>query len=817
MSTHSYDGEIRINTALEADGFEAGSKEIEAAANRMAQSVSKIGDNAKIALQKQVNAFIKQNQMYAKQEQKVKELQEEYKKLSNQKIETEEFVEIGKQIDRDTQKLNQLEKTQGRFLQTGGKSKSSAYQKREMEIEELRNSIRYAKGEQDALLQSGNAYKPVDTSSIQKQLFNEEQKLAHMNSSLGTSWQSLKAKIVQCNGSLSRTLSLKQQLKNIFTPIISSTKKASKSMGDFGKRTKGTRMSMMRMLGTSLLIGTAFRLLMAVVNGFKQGMNNLAQYSGGANKDLSALKSSLTQLKNSFATAFAPILTVVTPILTGFINTISAVVSKIGMLVAALSGKSTFTKAIAVQEDYAASLSDTAKETKKVTDYSTSLDEINKVSSSSGSSGGVAVSDMFSEEKMPSAFQNIALNMKEMFAPILAQFQQFGTRIKESTSTWFLNLDWTPLITSVNNLMISLEPLTGTILSGLGWAYESVLLPLASWTIQEAVPAVINLFARALNLLSTVLSGLSPLVTWLWDNFLQPIAEWTGGIIVDVINWLADALTRISDWINEHQGLVETFVIIVGSFATAWGLVNGALTLWNVLVGVWNNIGAIATAVTTAFGVAVNFLTSPITLVTLAIGALIAIVVLLVKNWDTVKETASKVWEGIKSIWSKVSNWFKTKVLDPLANGFKGMINGVIGFLNGMIRGIITGVNAVVKTINKLSFKVPDWVPELGGKTLGFNLKTVTAPQIPYLATGAVIPPNAPFMAVLGDQKHGTNLEAPEALLRQIVREETAGQRSGGGRYTFVGQINRRTLFEEVIEEAKVRQLSNGKNPFELA
>lgn len=817
MSTHSYDGEIRINTALEADGFKAGSKEIEAAANRMAQSVSKIGDNAKIALQKQVNAFIKQNQMYAKQEQKVRELQEEYKKLSNQKIETEEFVEIGKQIDRDTQKLNQLEKTQEKFLQTGGKSKSSAYQKREMEIEELRNSIRYAKGEQDALLQSGNAYKPVDTSGIQKQLFNEEQKLAQMNSSLGTSWQSLKAKIVQCNGSLSRTLSLKQQLKNIFTPIISSTKRASKSMGDLGKRTKVTRMSMMRMLGTSLLIGTAFRLLMAVVNGFKQGMNNLAQYSGGANKDLSALKSSLTQLKNSFATAFAPILTVVTPILTGFINTISAVVSKIGMLVAALTGKSTFTKAIAVQEDYAASLSDTAKATKQVTDYSTSLDEINKASSNSGSSGGVAVSDMFSEEKIPSTFQNIAVNMKEMFAPILAQFQQFGTRIKESTSTWFSNLDWTPLITSVNNLMISLEPLTGTILNGLGWAYENVLLPLASWTIQEAVPAVINLFAGALDLLSTVLSGLSPLVTWLWDNFLQPIAEWTGGIIVDVINWLADALTRISDWIKEHQGLVETFVIIVGSFAAAWNLVNGALTLWNILVGVWNSIGAIATAVTTAFGVAVNFLTSPITLVALAIGALIAIVVLLVRNWDTVKEVASRVLEGIKSTWSKVSNWFKTKVLDPLANGFKGMVNGVIGFLNIMIQGIVSGVNAAIKMVNKLSFDVPDWVPELGGKTFGFNLKTMTAPQIPYLAKGAVIPPNAPFMAMLGDQKHGTNIEAPLDTIKQAVAEVIGNTRTGGGNWRFTAQINRRTLFDEMIEEAKVRQMGNGRNPFELA
>ena len=126
-------------------------------------------------------------------------------------------------------------------------------------------------------------------------------------------------------------------------------------------------------------------------------------------------------------------------------------------------------------------------------------------------------------------------------------------------------------------------------------------------------------------------------------------------------------------------------------------------------------------------------------------------------------------------------------------------------------------VNAVVKTINKLSFKVPDWVPELGGKTLGFNLKTVTAPTIPYLATGAVIPPNAPFMAVLGDQKHGTNIEAPLDTIKQAVAEVIGSTRSGGGTYNVNAKVNQRTLFEVIIEEAKVVQRNTGINPFELA
>jgi hypothetical protein len=675
-----------------------------------------------------------------------------------------EILETEKAMKKSEERLDKLIEKQIRYIETGGNKKSKTFQGMEYDI-----------------AQEHDIYKGYQT------------KLADLQGAFN---QSTQGKI--------------ERLKNAFKKLEIPMRNVAKQASGVGKSMKGSQRSMMKMLGTSLLIGTTFRLLMGIMNGLKQGMNNLAQYSGDANKDLSALKSSLTQLKNSFATAFAPILTVATPILTGFINIISAVVSKIGMLVAALTGKSTFTKAIAVQEDYAASLSDTAKATKKVTDYSTSLDEIDKASSSSGSSGGVAVSEMFSEEEIPSVFQNIATNMREQFSPIIELFREFGVRTKESTSTWFANLDWGPLNTSIDNLMNSLSPLTGTMLNGLGWVYENVLLPLATWTIQEAAPAGIDLLASAFDVLNEILIAISPLLTWLWDNFLQPIAEWTGGVIVDTINWLADALERVSDWISENQGLVEAFAIIVGSFAAAWFLVNTAVTLWNA-------IGVIATDVTTGFGVAVNFLTSPITLVALAIGALIAIIVLLVKNWDKVKEVASNVWKGIKSTWSKVSDWFSKNVLEPLVSGFKKRVNSVIGFLNKMIQGIVSGVNAAIKMVNKLSFDVPDWVPGIGGKTFGFNLKTVTAPQIPYLATGAVIPPNAPFMAVLGDQRHGTNLEAPEDLLRKIVREETAGQRGGGGVHKFIAQINRRTLFEEVVEEAKAYQRATGFNPFELA
>ena len=95
------------------------------------------------------------------------------------------------------------------------------------------------------------------------------------------------------------------------------------------------------------------------------------------------------------------------------------------------------------------------------------------------------------------------------------------------------------------------------------------------------------------------------------------------------------------------------------------------------------------------------------------------------------------------------------------------------------------------------------------------HISSVGTARIPYLAQGGVIPPNKEFMAVLGDQKSGNNIEAPESLIRKIVREESGNK--GNTTYKVQAQVGRRTLFDLVLEEAKIRQTSTGTNPFELA
>lgn len=433
-------------------------------------------------------------------------------------------------------------------------------------------------------------------------------------------------------------------------------------------------------------------------------------------------------------------------------------------------------------------------------------------------------------------------------------------------------IDWNNINASLNNLWSTLTPFAINVGEGLLWFWTNVLVPLGTYVVNDLLPAFLDTLAGAIDVLNSVIDALKPLGQWLWDNFLQPIATWTGGMIIDVLNRLAGALKGISDWINNNQGVVQTMTGIVAGFFAAWKVgeliagipslighlvnlttnlvtntsawiantaakiadkaetiaiaallagdflknlalsatklatetakwiastaakvaANAAQLALNIAVGAWNVIGVIATAVTTAFGAAVAFLTSPIGLVIIAIIAIITIIVLLIKNWDWVKETAGKVWDWIVDKWEDAGGWFKEHVTDPIKEKFKtaldwvkekfetifggikdfakSTINSIIDVLNSMAQAIAKGINVLIDGLNSLpNAELPKI---LGGGTIGFNIPRVTAPQIPRLATGAVIPPNAEFAAILGDQRHGRNLEAPEGLIRQIIQEE---------------------------------------------
>lgn len=132
---------------------------------------------------------------------------------------------------------------------------------------------------------------------------------------------------------------------------------------------------------------------------------------------------------------------------------------------------------------------------------------------------------------------------------------------------------------------------------------------------------------------------------------------------------------------------------------------------------------------------------------------------------------AADIQQGWNDAWTAVSD-FVSDIWEGITDTIETAINGIIGLVNGMISAIVAGVNGVIGVLNGFGFDVPEWAQDkLGVERVGFNIDPITAPQIPYLAQGAVIPSNHEFLAVLGDQTNGTNIEAPLATIQQALAE----------------------------------------------
>lgn len=127
-------------------------------------------------------------------------------------------------------------------------------------------------------------------------------------------------------------------------------------------------------------------------------------------------------------------------------------------------------------------------------------------------------------------------------------------------------------------------------------------------------------------------------------------------------------------------------------------------------------------------------------------------------------------WEGA---WNGIVTAFDG-IFSGIADIAKGPINMVIGLINGLLSGMQRGINAVVKGVNKLSFKVPNWVPGIGGEDFGFHLPEADFSKIPYLAQGGYVKPNTPQLAMIGDNRHQGEVVAPEGKLLDMAQKAAA-------------------------------------------
>lgn len=522
---------------------------------------------------------------------------------------------------------------------------------------------------------------------------------------------------------------------NSIKNIRDASEKASKSirkMGDSAKKSSGNfKVGLKTMLkyvfGVQSLIALINKLRSAMVEGLK----NLAQFNDGVNPTntaLSNLKSALTQLKNSFAVAFAPILTVIEPILTRLISLLSTAMNYVGQFFAALTGASTFTKAIKVQENYAKSLNGTAAAAKKAKGSLASIDELNNQSKqdNSGAGGTVSPNDMFEVAPIESKIAGLASKLKSIFDPI-----------KESLQNWFKNIDFQPLIDSFEKLKTAIEPLVDDIGDGLLWLFENVLEPLGSFVIEDALPAFFNLLASAVEACNKAFEVISPYLNEIWNEVFAPFAAFLGETFVGILNDVSQFFSDMGDMFVEKSEEIGT---IFEFLKTVLDLVS---IKWKVCIQAMSGqLKPFLTMVKNIISHVIDILSGLVKFIT---GVFTG-------NWK-------QAWEGVKDV-------------------LKGIINVIIDIVEGSINRIIGALNAI-------SFDIPDIVPGIGGKHIGFNITPVSLPR---LATGTVVPRQSrEFAAILGDNNRETEVVSPLSTMKQAMVE--ALQESGYYRQGESGDI----------------------------
>lgn len=475
-------------------------------------------------------------------------------------------------------------------------------------------------------------------------------------------------------------------------------------------------------------------------------------------------------------------------------------------------------------------------------------------------------------------------------------------RFVDITANTLSQIDWESIVTALNTLWQALAPFAINVGEGLLWFYENVLSPLGVWVMNEVVPRFLEILAGAIDTVNGVVEALKPTAQWLFDNFLKPIAEWTGGVIVSVLEGLKNALNGISDWVSQNGETITPIIAGIGAAFATWKIAQITSEIKSLIGN--DGLGALGTALQIvgeehfpnftkkledfwgslkSFGSKVGsgiqtLCTSKIGLIVLAIGAVVTAIVFLIQNWDSVKEAAIACWNKIVEVWNTVADWFKANVIDPIVNFFTGLWNNIqetfsnVGtwfsdIFNGAVEGIKNAFDGIgnffgnVWTDIQNAFShVTDWFKNIfrdawegvknvfstGGQifagiqegisttfknvvnaiisgintVISFPFNTINGflntikgidilglkpfynlwgynplpvPQIPYLAEGAVIPPRQQFAAILGDQKHGRNLEAPEGLLRDIVRQESG----------TAGLLSKLDSLERAVREAK--------------
>ena len=347
-------------------------------------------------------------------------------------------------------------------------------------------------------------------------------------------------------------------------------------------------------------------------------------------------------------------------------------------------------------------------------------------------------------------------NIKNGFSSILETvLTVWNENLKPILDEWAEKFDvlWQEHIQPMVNSFLEF---VGKIVNGISEIWNTWLVPIINWIVENIVPVIVPILDSIWNTISSVFASIMDVLKGLWDAL--------GGLI----DFIVGVFT--GDWEKAWQGICDFFTGL-------WDSVKG------IFQGIWEAIkGVVETVINTIKGIIKSVLN--------------AISSIWSNIWNGIKNIASNIWNGItntisniingikntisnvlntiSSIWSNIWNGMKntvTNIFNGIWNAIKGVINSILGGIEGMANGVINGINTIIRALNRLSFDIPDWVPVFGGNKFGFNIPQLSRVSLPRLAEGGYVKANTPQLAMIGDNRHQGEIVAPEDKILDLYKQ----------------------------------------------
>lgn len=673
-------------------------------------------------------------------------------------------------------------------------------------LDDAKAKLDYMKGG-DAFFTSSSIKDQEQTvASLQKEWDGVQKKVEAMDASIAKDTRSLDRMSARA-GELSAQLAGAKRHTQGMSPAA---QEAAKQMDKFTNRIKG----LARRVFVFTLITKALRAL-------KDYMWSAIQTNEKAMKAVSKLKGALMILAQ-------PILNVLIPAFTVFVNVLTRIVNTISDLVSKIFGTTAEASAEAAENLYkeSSAMDKTGKAAKKTSKSLASFDEINKLSGNdekaqNGPDFATGINDQlsaimelftgalllaigailtFSGANIPVGITLMALGAAAIWGAVKTDWGAIAKMMQGPIGVVTAILSAALLVIGAIILFSGTNIPLGLALMAVGAAGMATVIA-ANWdTIKEAlqgpVGAVVGLLSGALLVLGAILAfsgasvplglglmvagaiGLATTVAANWDTIKTLLQGAIGGVVAVV----SSALLVIGAVLVFSGAALPLGIglLIAGAAGLAATVIANWDTITNLLGGPIGAITAMISGALLVLGVILVFtgVGIPLGLGMIETGAAgLGSVVEL--NWNYLKEKLSETWEGIKAWWqSSVAKYFTVEYWQDLG---KNIIDGLLNGLKSAFESVKSWASNAMGSI-KNAF------------TGGGNVRTpaINPASVPRLATGAVIPPNREFLAVLGDQKQGNNIEAPESAIEAAVARGMA--QYGGGNQTAILKIGEQEL-----------------------